>query len=135
MQAKGLTKETIKNLGVYERKFPDFSIGDTIIVTQRIQEKEKDKDGKERIKERLQDFEGVVIALHNNGVSTTFTVRKVAHGVAVERIFPFYTPVIIEIKLIRRGSVCRAKLYYIRDRVGKKAKIKEKNTSSARLEV
>jgi large subunit ribosomal protein L19 len=126
MQAKGLTKETIANLGIYERGFPNFSVGDGVIVTQHIQEKEKDKDGKERLKERLQDFEGDVIAIRKNGISTTFTVRKISHGVAVERIFPMYTPVIKSIKIVRYGDVRRAKLYYVRDLLGKKAKFKEK---------
>lgn len=129
MQAKGLTKETITLLGAESNNLPIFNVGDAIAVTQRIQEKEKDKDGKEKVKERLQVFEGDVIAMRKNGISSTFTVRKLSNGVYVERIFPFYTPIIKEIKVIRHGDVRRAKLYYVRDRVGKKAKIKEKVTT------
>jgi large subunit ribosomal protein L19 len=82
---------------------------------------------KEGDKERIQVFKGDVIALHNHGASSTFTVRKIgAHGVAVERTYPFYSPVIKEIKLIKTGDVRRAKLYYVRDRVGKSARLKEK---------
>lgn len=118
MKAEKYTKETIRNVGMYERDFPKFSEGDTISISQRIKEGEK---------ERIQLFEGDVIAIKKRGVSTTFTVRKVgAHGVAVERIFPYYSPLIKAIALIRLGSVRRSKLYYVRDRVGKAANIKER---------
>lgn len=117
MQAKGLTKETITRMGITKDLTTSFNIGDGIAVSQRIQEGGK---------ERLQVFEGDVIAIRKNGISSTFTVRKISHGVYVERIFPFYTPIIKEITVIRRGDVRRAKLYYVRGRVGKKAKLKEK---------
>lgn len=118
MKAEKYTKETIRNVGMYERDFPKFSEGDTISISQRIKEGEK---------ERIQLFEGDVIAIKKRGVSTTFTVRKMgAHGVAVERIFPYYSPLIKAIALIKLGSVRRSKLYYVRDRVGKAARIKER---------
>lgn len=82
---------------------------------------------KEGDKERIQVFEGDVIAIRKNGVSSTFTVRKIsANAVAVERIFPMYSPLIENVKFIRRGDVRRAKLYYIRERVGKSARVREK---------
>lgn len=126
MQAKKITKETVAKFGMVDRKFPEFNVGDTLAVVQRVRERIKEGD-KESIKERLQTFEGDVIAIRNNGVSSTFTIRKIgSHNIAVERIFPFCTPIIEEIKVVRFGDVRRAKLYYLRDRVGKAAKIKEK---------
>ena len=125
MKAKQYTKETINNIGIQDRNFPLFRVGDTIAVSQRI---------KEGNKERLQVFQGNVIAMHKKGASTTFTVRKIgAHGIAVERIFPYYSPLVDSIKLISRGAVRRAKLYYIRDRVGKAARIKEKVVTKKKL--
>ncbi|MDP3888996.1 MAG: 50S ribosomal protein L19 [bacterium] len=101
-----------------DRTFPEFGPGDLVAVSQRI---------KEAGKERLQVFEGDVIAIKNNGISSTFTVRKIsAHGVSVERIFPLNSPLIKSIEVIKKGDVRRAKLYYVRDRVGKSARIKEK---------
>jgi large subunit ribosomal protein L19 len=118
MKAKGYTRETIASLGTYERKFPNFKVGDTIVVSQRIKEGDK---------ERFQDFEGDVIAMRNNGSASSFTVRKIgANAVAVERIFPYYSPLIDTIKVKRKGDIRRAKLYYIRDRIGKAARLKEK---------
>ncbi len=117
MKAAKLTKETINKIGVAERNFPEFSVGDTIAVGQRITEGNK---------ERIQMFEGDVIAMKNNGASSTFTVRKIgANNVAVERIYPYYAPVIDSIKVVRNGDVRRAKLYYLRDRVGKSGRVKE----------
>ncbi|HJZ24461.1 MAG TPA: 50S ribosomal protein L19 [Candidatus Babeliales bacterium] len=117
MKAEKLSKETINQLGMRDLSFPDFVIGDHISVSVRIKEGEK---------ERLQAFEGDVIARNNNGASTTFTVRKIgAHGVAIERIFPLYSPIIESIKFIRHGKSRRAKLYYVRNRVGKSAQLKE----------
>lgn len=117
MKARKLTKETILELGSYKREFPEFSVGDTIAVSQRIKEGDK---------ERLQVFQGDVIAMNNNGNSSTFTVRKIAaNTIAVERIFPYYSPLIDSIQAVKRGKVRRAKLYYLRDRVGKAARIKE----------
>lgn len=117
MKAKKFTKETINQMGLYERSFPEFKAGDTIAVSQRIKEGDK---------ERLQIFQGDVISINLNGVSSSFTVRKIgANSVAVERIFPYYTPLIESIKLVKKGKIRRAKLYYIRDRVGKAARLKE----------
>ena len=96
---------------------PDFSPGDNVKVHVRVVE-----GGRERI----QIFEGVVIARSGAGVRETFTVRKVAFGVGVERIFPVHAPIVSEIEVVRRGAVRRAKLYYLRDRVGKATRIKEK---------
>ncbi len=118
MKASGLTKETILNLGVEDRNFPDFNIGDQIEVSVLI---------KEGTKERAQAFRGDVISRHNGGIASTFTVRRIcSNNIGVERIFPYYSPIIKDIKLIKRGVVRRAKLFYIRDRVGKAARIKEK---------
>lgn len=118
MKAARLTKETISGLGVAERKFPEFKVGDAIAVSLRITEGNK---------ERIQVFEGDVIAMSKNGASSTFTVRKIgANSVAVERIFPFYSPSIESIKFIRHGDVRRAKLFYMRERIGKAARVKER---------
>jgi large subunit ribosomal protein L19 len=96
---------------------PDFSPGDTIIVQVRVKEGDR---------ERLQAFEGIVIAKRNRGLNSSFTVRKISHGEGVERVFQTYSPVVSEIKVKRRGDVRRAKLYYLRGRTGKAARIKEK---------
>lgn len=121
MKAKKYTRETIRDMGIQERNFPTFNIGDTVAISLRI---------KEAGKERLQVFEGDVIAMKKNGVASTFTVRKIgANAVAVERIFPFYSPLIDSIRFVRRGKVRRAKLFYIRDRVGRAARVQEKVVS------
>lgn len=118
MKAKFYTKETITSLGVSDRKITPFNVGDTIVISQKIKEGDK---------ERLQDFEGDVIAIHNNGASSSFTIRKLgANNVFVERIFPYHSPLIESITFKRRGDVRRAKLYYLRDRVGKAARVQEK---------
>ncbi len=118
MKAEKLTKETILTTNLPELDHPEFRVGDTIEVGQII---------KEGNKERIQIFAGDVIAKHRNGISSTFTVRKIgANNVGVEKIFPNYSPVIDNIKLVKRGRVRRAKLYYLRDRIGKAARIKEK---------
>jgi large subunit ribosomal protein L19 len=96
---------------------PDFSPGDTVVVQVKV---------KEGNRERLQAFEGVVIARRNRGMNSAFTVRKISHGEGVERVFQTHSPVIASIELKRRGDVRRAKLYYLRDRSGKSARIKEK---------
>ena len=96
---------------------PDFSPGDTVRVNVRVVE-----GGRERI----QIFEGVVIARNGGGARASFAVRKLSFGVGVERIFPLHAPIIQSIEVVRRGDVRRAKLYYLRDRVGKSARIKEK---------
>jgi large subunit ribosomal protein L19 len=96
---------------------PDFSPGDTIVVQVKV---------KEGNRERLQAFEGVVIARRNRGMNSAFTVRKISHGEGVERGFQTHSPAIASIVLKRRGDVRRAKLYYLRERSGKSARIKEK---------
>jgi large subunit ribosomal protein L19 len=96
---------------------PDFGPGDTVVVQVRV---------KEGNRERLQAYEGVVIAKRNRGANSSFTVRKISHGEGVERVFPTFSPTVAEIKVKRRGDVRRGKLYYLRDRSGKSARIKEK---------
>ncbi len=95
---------------------PAFEIGDTIRVDVKIREGER---------ERIQVFEGTVIAKKGSGVAETFTVRRVAYGVGVERVFPLNSPNVADIKVVRHGKVRRSKLYYLRDRVGKASKVKE----------
>ncbi len=99
------------------RELPAFGPGDTVVVNVRV---------KEGNRERLQAFEGVVIAKRNRGLNSSFTVRKISHGEGVERVFQAYSPAIESIKVKRRGDVRRAKLYYLRERTGKAARIKEK---------
>ena len=99
------------------REVPDFGPGDTIVVQVRVKEGQR---------ERLQAFEGVVIAKRNRGLNSAFTVRKISHGEGVERVFQTYSPVVASVKVTRRGDVRRAKLYYLRGRTGKAARIKEK---------
>lgn len=96
---------------------PKFSIGDTVKVHQRIVEGNR---------ERTQIFEGTVIAKKNGGISETFTVRRVSFGVGTEKTFPLHSPNVQKVEVVRSGKVRRAKLYYLRDRVGKSAKVKEK---------
>jgi large subunit ribosomal protein L19 len=96
---------------------PDFSPGDTIVVQVRVKEGER---------ERLQAYEGVVIAKRNRGLNSAFTVRKISHGEGVERVFQTHSPAVADIKVKRRGDVRRAKLYYLRERSGKSARIREK---------
>ena len=118
MKANALTKETILNYGVTDRGFPNFRVGDTIEVSQII------KDGE---KERIQLFEGDVVTFCRKGISTNFLVRRIgANGVGVERIFPYYAKTIDSIRLVKHGKVRRANLKYLRDRLGKSARIKEK---------
>ena len=96
---------------------PSFEFGDTVRVDVKIREGER---------ERIQAFEGTVIAKRGSGISETFTVRRVSYGVGVERVFPVNSPNVADVKVIRRGKVRRAKLYYLRNRVGKASKVKEK---------
>ena len=96
---------------------PEFGAGDTIVVQVKV---------KEGNRERLQAFQGVVIARRNRGLNSAFTVRKISNGVGVERVFQLHSPLIDSIQVLRRGDVRRAKLYYLRDRSGKSARIKEK---------
>ena len=95
---------------------PQFNIGDTVRVDVNIREGER---------ERIQQFEGTVIARKGSGVSETFTVRRVSYGVGVERVFPLHSPNVKAVRVVRHGRVRRAKLYYLRNRVGKAAKVKE----------
>ena len=99
------------------REVPDFGPGDTLVVQVKVTE---------GTRERLQAFEGVCIAKRNRGLNSSFTVRKLSHGEGVERVFQTYSPSVAEVKVLRRGDVRRAKLYYLRGRTGKKARIKEK---------
>ena len=96
---------------------PSFNVGDTVRVWVKVVEGNR---------ERLQAFEGTVIAKRNGGIRETFTVRRMSYGVGVEKTWPLHSPVIDHIEVVRRGKVRRAKLYYLRDRVGKAAKVKEK---------
>ena len=97
---------------------PEFSPGDTVSVQVRV---------KEGSRERLQAFEGVVIGIKNRGINSAFVVRKISHGVGVERTFQTHSPLINQIEVKRRGDVRQAKLYYLRERSGRSARIKEKN--------
>ena len=103
---------------------PRFSPGDTVVVQVQVKEIKEGKDGGERV--RLQAFEGVVIAKRNRGLNSAFTVRKVSHGISVERVFQTYSPITASVELKRRGEVRRAKLYYMRKLRGKAARIREK---------
>jgi len=102
---------------IAERPVPEFGPGDTLRVMVKVIEGERT---------RLQAFEGVCIARKNAGINSSFTVRKISYGEGVERIFPLHSPTIAEIKVVRRGDVRRAKLYYLRGRTGKAARIAEK---------
>ena len=99
-----------------KQEVPAFAVGDTVKVHVRIKEGDKS---------RIQVFEGTVIAKKHGGISETFTVRRVAYGCGMERVFPLHSPVVDRVEVIRKGKVRRAKLYYLRDRVGKAAKVKE----------
>ena len=110
LEAEQMTKEV-----------PNFAPGDTVVVQVKVKEGER---------ERLQAFEGVVIAKKNRGLNSAFTVRKISHGEGVERVFQTYSQGIADIEVKRRGDVRRAKLYYLRERTGKAARIKEKIKSS-----
>jgi large subunit ribosomal protein L19 len=116
-----LDKEQIEKRSA-ERNIPEFSPGDTVRVNVKILEGER---------ERIQAFEGVCIARRNRGINSAFTVRKISYGEGVERVFPLYSPRIASVQLIRRGDVRRAKLYYLRGRRGKAARIAEKTTGAA----
>ena len=99
-----------------KEKPPVFNVGDTIRVGVRIKEGEKS---------RIQAFEGIVIAKKHGGIQETFTVRRMSHGVGVERVFPLHSPVVVSVEVVRQGRTRRSKLYYLRDRVGKAARVKE----------
>ncbi len=99
-----------------KKEVPELNIGDVVKVHVRIKEGEKS---------RIQVFEGTIIAKKHGGISETFTVRRVAHGCGIERVFPVHSPVVEKVEIVRYGKVRRAKLYYLRDRVGKAAKVKQ----------
>lgn len=103
--------------GSMKNEFLSFNIGDTVRVSVNIKEGER---------ERIQMFEGTVIARKGSGVAETFTVRRVSYGVGVERVFPVHSPNVRDVRVVRHGKVRRSKLYYLRDRLGKAAKVKEK---------
>jgi large subunit ribosomal protein L19 len=107
---KEIAKDSLKD------EVPSFEIGDTVRVDVNIREGDR---------ERIQAFEGTVIARKGSSVAETFTVRRVSYGVGVERVFPIHSPNVKGVKVVRKGKVRRAKLYYLRDRVGKAAKVKE----------
>ncbi len=122
-----MTKKIIEDLKAEQvaklnKKIPEFKAGDTVRVVVRIVEEKNTRN---------QAYEGVVIARHNDGVNSTFTVRKISFGEGVERVFPLYSPNIVEIKVTRRGVVNRGKLYYLRKLFGKKARITEDTNKSA----
>ncbi len=102
--------------GMIKKEKPEFNVGDTVKVSVRIKEGER---------ERIQAFEGTVIAKKHGGVSETFTVRRTSYGVGVERVFPINSPFVEKVDVIRRGKVRRAKLFYLRSRTGKAAKVKQ----------
>ena len=107
---KAFTNEQLK------AEVPQFNVGDTVRVHNKIVE---------GTRERIQLFEGTVIAKKNGGISETFTVRRISYGVGVEKTFPLHSPRVEKVEVVRTGKVRRAKLYYLRDRVGKAAKVKE----------
>ena len=116
-----LEAEQVEKLAAI-RAIPEFRPGDTIVVNVKVKEGERT---------RVQAYEGVCIARSGGGINESFTVRKISYGEGVERVFPIYSPMIDSIKVVRRGKVRRAKLYYLRDRRGKSARIVEKQESAA----
>ena len=123
-----MTKKIIQDLKAEQveklnKKIPEFSTGDTLRVLCRIVEEKNTRN---------QAYEGVCIARHNDGAASTFTVRKISFGEGVERVFPLYSPNIVEIKVVRRGQVKRSKLYYLRQLFGKKARIAEEKDSEVK---
>jgi len=115
-----VTKDQIRD------DIPLFREGDTVKVNVRVVEYKELKGGKVDSRERVQAYEGIVIARHNRGISSSFTVRKISNGVGVERIFPLHSPLLESINVTRRGQVRRAKLYYLRNLSGKAARISER---------
>ncbi len=108
-------------------EIPEFRPGDTVKVYVRVVDVKEDPKTKKLVrKERIQIFQGVVIRRRGSGLNETFTVRKVSYGIGIERTFPLHSPVIAKIEVIRKGKVRRAKLYYLRERQGKAARIKER---------
>ncbi|MEG2597308.1 MAG: 50S ribosomal protein L19 [Oscillospiraceae bacterium] len=105
------------SLSSMKEDMPALQVGDYVKVNVKIREGEK---------ERIQLFEGTIISMKHGGISETFTVRRVSHGCGVERVFPIHSPNVVKVDVLRHGRVRRAKLYYLRDRVGKSARVKEK---------
>ncbi len=103
--------------GFFKQEIPDFRVGDSVKVSYKITESGK---------ERIQSLDGVVIERKGSGVRETFTIRKISNGVGVERTFPLHSPKIEKIAVLKKGVVRKAKLFYLRDKIGKKAKVKEK---------
>ena len=110
-----------EEIGKVEKEIPNFRAGDTVHVGVKV---------KEGNRERVQNFEGVVIARSNRGMGSNFTVRKMSFGEGVERVFPLYSPILDSITVVRRGVVRRAKLYYLRGRTGKRARIAERRENA-----
>ncbi len=118
-----LEAEEAARLGAGAGKIPAFQPGDTVVVNVKVTEGDRT---------RVQAYEGVCIARNGGGLNESFTVRKISYGEGVERVFPLYSPMIDSIKLVRRGKVRRAKLYYLRDRRGKSARIAERKDASGK---
>ena len=116
---RGITMDLVKTLTEQYMKpeLPQMNVGDTVRVTVR---------GKEGNRVRNQAFDGTIIAKKHGGINETITVRRISYGVGCEKVFPVHSPTIVSVETVRRGKVRRAKLYYLRDRVGKKAKVKER---------
>lgn len=106
-----ITAEHIKD------DIPEFAVGDTVRVSVKVREGDR---------ERIQVFEGIVIKRRSSGIQETYTVRRISHGIGVERVFPLHSPLVDKIEVSRRGRVRRSKLYYLRDRVGRAARVKER---------
>ena len=116
---RGITMDLVKTLTqqYMKPKLPQMNVGDTVRVTVRV---------KEGNRVRNQAFDGTIIAKKHGGINETITVRRISYGVGCEKVFPVHSPTIVSVETVRRGKVRRAKLYYLRDRVGKKAKVKER---------
>jgi large subunit ribosomal protein L19 len=123
-----LEKEQMAKLSA-GKEIPDFGPGDTVIVNVKVTEGDGDK-----VRTRVQAYEGVCIGRSGGGLNENFTVRKISYGEGVERVFPLYSPAVDSIKVVRRGKVRRAKLYYLRDRRGKSARIAERQMSASKDE-
>ena len=119
LNERGITMDLVKTLTEQYMKpeLPTMNVGDTVRVTVRI---------KEGNRERNQAFEGTIIAKKHGGINETITVRRISYGIGCEKVFPVHSPTIVSVETIRKGKVRRAKLYYLRDRVGKRAKVKER---------
>jgi large subunit ribosomal protein L19 len=127
---KQLEAEQMKTLRATAH--PDFRPGDTLKVNVKVVEQTYDEKAKQmKTRERIQAFEGVCIARQGEGINEAFTVRKISYGEGVERVFPVYSPLVDSVQVVRKGKVRRAKLYYLRGRRGKSARIAERTDSAA----